>query len=309
MRNDSISRRSALASALAACSLWGFSGVAAQFIFQAYSLSPLVLVAVRMPLAGLILLVLFRPARPRTGLLIFAAFSVVGLWLVQFTYFLTIATSNAATGTLFQFVALPMIAAYEIASSKTRATLPGVAAVAVAFVGTAELAAGGPGGSLTLLVTPEALVSGLVSAASAAYYIIQSKSLIAAYGSVSVTTWGLLFGSVVAIPAGLIPIPEDFPSMAGGGTAELVGLVLFVVIFGTLTTFLLYFRGLERITPTEAGIAGAMEPITAAVVSFFVLHVVLTPFQYVGGVMIIAAVALISLRPSDGRIRSPLANA
>ena len=73
-------------------------------------------------------------------------------------------------------------------------------------------------------------------------------------------------------------------------------LVAFVVLFGTLLAFLLYFKGLERISPTEAGIAAALEPITAAVVSFFVLHVVLTPFQYLGGLLIIGAVAMIVLR-------------
>jgi drug/metabolite transporter (DMT)-like permease len=39
-----------------------------------------------------------------------------------------------------------------------------------------------------------------------------------------------------------------------------------------------------------------MEPITAAVVSFLVLHVVLTPFQYLGGLLIIGSVAIIVLR-------------
>jgi drug/metabolite transporter (DMT)-like permease len=290
------SRSWALASALAGCSLWGISAVAAQFIFDSYSFPPLALVAIRMPIAGIILYVIFRPARPKTRLGAFIAFSVVGLWVVQYTYFLTIASSNAATGTLLQFLSLPMIAAYEILVSKARASAAGVVAVAMATIGTAELVAGRSNASIALLITPIALVAGLLTAASAAYYTIASKSLLRTYGSTTVTTWGLLFGSAVAIPAGSLPLSGYSVPVAAGGSFELLVLVAFVVLFGTLLAFLLYFKGLERISPTEAGIAAALEPITAAVVSFFVLHVVLTPFQYLGGLLIIGAVAMIVLR-------------
>jgi drug/metabolite transporter (DMT)-like permease len=283
-------------SALTACSLWGVSAVAAQFIFEAYSFPPLALVAIRMPLAGVILYVVFRPARPRARLGAFLVFSVVGLWVVQYTYFLTIASSNAATATLLQFLALPMIAAFEILASKTRATAMVLAADAVATIGTAELAAGRPNGSLALLITPLALVAGLLTAGSAAYYTIASKSLLKRYGSVTVTTWGFFFGSAVALPAGYLPLSGYAIPEAPGGPLELLALVLFVVVCGTLLSFLLYFKGLEKITPTEAGISAAMEPITAAVVSFLVLHVVLTPFQYLGGLLIIGAVAIIVFR-------------
>ena len=271
--------------------------MASQFIFENYPLTPLELVAIRMPLAGILLFLIFRPIPPLTGLLSFGLFSVIGLWLVQFTYFLTIDTSDAATATLFQFLALPMIAVYEIGASRTRATFAGVAAVLLASLGTAELAAGTSNGSLALIIAPVALIAGLVSAASAAYYTIRSKNLIPAYGSVKLTTWGLLIGSTVAVPAGALSSASRVSP--GAGTVELVALVLFVVIFGTLTTFLLYFKGLERITPTEAGITSAMEPITAAVLSFFLLHVALSPFQYLGGFLIMAAVALIVLRSNS----------
>lgn len=292
------SRGSALLYAMLACSLWGFSAVAAQVIFDTYSLPPLALVAIRMPVAGALLLLFFRPRRPTARLGTFVVFSILGLWLVQYSYLLTIAASNAATGTLFQFLGLPMIAAYEVIASRTKATLATVCAVAISFAGTAELVAGSSNGSLALLVTPLALGAGLVSAATAAYYIIQSKSLIALYGSTGLTAWGLLVGSLVAVPSGLASVSRSSLTIPKGGLVELIALILFVALVGTLTTFTLYFKGLERISPTEAGIVSALEPITATIVSFFVLHVVLTPFQYLGGVLIIVGVAAIVLRPS-----------
>lgn len=292
----SSSRNWAFASSLAGCSLWGLSAVASQFVFNTYSLPPLGLVAIRMPVAGLILFAIFRSARPRARLGAFLAFSVAGLWLVQYTYLLTIASSNAATATLFQFVSLPMIAAFEILARRTRATAVGIAAVALATLGTAELAAGASNGTLALIISPLALVAGLVSAVAAAYYTIASKSLLKVYGSMRVATWGFLFGSLFALPAGYLPLSRYSVPPAAGGTGELILLLAFILVFGTITSFLLYFKGLERISPTEAGISAAMEPITAAIVSFFVLHVVLTPFQYLGGILIIGAVAIIIVR-------------
>jgi len=294
--------------ALLACAFWGVSAVATQVVFETYSFPPLGLVAIRMSLAGLILYAVFRPARPKGRLAAFVMFSVVGLWLVQLAYFLTIDSSNAATATLLQFLALPIIAAYEILSSKARVTVAGVLAVVLATVGTAELVAGRSDASVALLITPVALIAGLLTAATTAYYILASKPLLKAYGSMTVTTWGLLFGSFLAIPAGSVPLSDYSIPAASGGIPELLALVAFIVVFGTLLSFLLYFKGLEKITPTEAGITAAMEPIVAAAVSFFLLHVVLTPFQYLGGILIIGAVAIIALKdrpPPSRRTGSP----
>jgi drug/metabolite transporter (DMT)-like permease len=274
--------------------------VASQFIFQTYSFPPLALVAIRMPVAGLILYAIFRPARPKARFSAFILFSVVGLWVVQYTYLLTIASSNAATGTLFQFLSLPMIAAFEILASKARATPALVVAVAIATLGTAELVAGTSTGALALLVSPLAIAAGLISAATAAYYIIASKPLLKAYGSVTVTAWGLMVGSLVATPVGLVPLSR-YALPVGSGYGELLLLLSLVVVLGTVLSFLLYFKGLETISPTEAGIAAAMEPITAAVVSFLVLHVILTPFQYLGAALIFASVAIIIMK---GRLQA-----
>jgi drug/metabolite transporter (DMT)-like permease len=272
------------------------SAVASQFLFDAYHFPPLLLVAIRMPISGFILFLVFRPARPRTKLRSFALFSVIGLWVVQVSYFLAIAYSNAATGTLLQFLSLPMIAVYDIAASKMRVTPFGVMAVIMATVGTAELAAGRPNGSLGLLITPAALAAGLLAAGTAAYYTIASKPLLAETGSATLTSWGMMFGSLLAVPAGIPELASYSVPRTGGGLIELILLIAFVVVFGTTLTFFLYFRGLERITPTEAGISAAMEPITASVVSFLVLRVVLSPFQYLGALLIIGAVAIIVLR-------------
>jgi drug/metabolite transporter (DMT)-like permease len=72
-------------------------------------------------------------------------------------------------------------------------------------------------------------------------------------------------------------------------------LIAFVVIFGTLLAFGLTFSGVAHITSTEASIAVAVEPITATLAAFWLLHVALTIQQYIGAACILIAVVILSL--------------
>ncbi len=80
--------------------------------------------------------------------------------------------------------------------------------------------------------------------------------------------------------------------------ATVVGLVLFVIIFGTILSFGLYMAGLERLAATETGVAASVEPIVASIAAYVFLGVRLDPLQYLGGALILVAVALIASRPA-----------
>lgn len=270
--------------------------MAVQVVLDNFKVPPEAVIGIRMPVAGLILYAIFKPSRPKELLGAFLVFAFCGLWMAQITYFVSIAYSNAATGSLLSFLCLPMIAAYEYARRLARVTASGLLAVAVAMIGTTELVAGQANGSLALVISPIALAGGLGAAAASAYYIIVSKRLLKAFGTVRVTTWGFLFGSLAAFPVGAPSLYGYSVPAVDGGLPTLVALAGFVIIGGSLMSFLLYFKGLEHITPTEAGIISAIEPIIAAVASYLLLGVVLTPFQYFGGVLIVAAVAIIVLK-------------
>lgn len=91
--------------------LWGFSGIAAQELFQHYQLQPTWLAAVRVAGAG-ILLALWAGPRGRTQslrrfttdkrrLITIIVFGVVALDGVQITFFLAIAHGTAVSATSF----------------------------------------------------------------------------------------------------------------------------------------------------------------------------------------------------------------
>jgi drug/metabolite transporter (DMT)-like permease len=64
-----------------------------------------------------------------------------------------------------------------------------------------------------------------------------------------------------------------------------------MVVAGTLLAFTLFVYGLRKLTATEAGVAGSFEPIVAATAGLLILGVALSDLQYVGGGLIIVAVA------------------
>lgn len=272
----------------AAC--WGLSGTAAQTLFQFYHVSAQWLVMVRMLGAALILYGWLRPPFPRQHVRTFIFFALFGLAGVQLTYFAAIAYSNAATATCLQYVSMPMIALYDVIILRSPMTYKKLLALIIAFIGTLLLVLGGANGIFALQITIPGLLIGLLSAAAAAYYLISSKYFVARYGAWGMTTWGFLIGGgamLFVAPPWDVQIPaQPLPFLL---------LIAFIVVFGTLLAFGLTFSGVPHITATETSIAIAVEPITATLAGFLLLHVALTPQQYIGATCILAAVVLLSL--------------
>ncbi len=299
-RGPSRSRLRAFGPALVAATLWGLSGTASQALFQRYGFPAPALVTLRMLVSGAILLAVLRPRLPSVAPARFLAFSVLGLYGVQLTFFLAIAYSNATTTTLLQSLSLPMMAGYEIAVEGRRPDRRWAAAVALAVTGTVLLILGRSGG-LGLAVTPLGLAFGLLSAVTAAYYILAARPMIRSSGSWPTVTWGFLVGGAASLPLGLLSL-TGYPG-AGAALGAVVGLGGFVIVFGTLLAFGLFLTTLGPLTATEAGVAGTMEPIAAALASLAFLGVLLAPLQYLGGALVLVGVFL--LAPASRRPAAP----
>jgi drug/metabolite transporter (DMT)-like permease len=268
--------------AIVATCLWGLSGTAAQILFQKYSFPPEGLVTLRLFIASAFLFLWVRPKWPRahTGTIIM--FGLLGILPSQLFYFLAISYSNVAIATLLQLLFLPMVAIYEIAVHVYKFSFSHLAAITLAMVGTFLLVANGS--SFSLHVSALGFIFGTLCAVAAAFYTLESKKLTAIYGSWPITAWGFLIAGTASLPIGTFSlIREKF-------TLQIFALVLFVAIFGTLFAYGLYVRSLQRLTGTEASIAATGEPIMAAVASYFLLGLLLTPLQYIGGALILVAI-------------------
>lgn len=279
-----------LAYVLCAALSWGLSATAAQALFRSHGVTADWLTAVRMLGAGAILAIGLRPPFPRRDLPRMVAFAIFGFISVQYTYLFAIQATNAALATFLQYLGVPLIAVWELAASRRRPGTATLLAVVAALAGTGLLSLGGAEARGAGHVTPEGLVAGLVAGLALAFYTLFSADLVARHGAAATTTWGMLFGGVVLMAA-----VRPWRTAPSGDALEAWALVAFVVLIGTLLAFGLFVASLAHIRPTEAGVAATFEPVAAAAASYAFLGVALAPLQYVGGALILAAVALLRL--------------
>jgi len=286
--------------ALLGATLWGVSGTVSSILFRDYGMPFTTLVSLRMLLAGIIALAVIKPSFPSKLMGSFIIFAIFWLFGVHISYLATIDYSNAPTATLLQYLFFPMVLIYEGVTGKIRVGFAVLASVALALAGTFELTTGFPGHSASIILSPLALIFGIISAITAALYTIMSAPLIKNNGTASVITWAFILGGLVSLPFSAVQSYSYFIHTDVAKILPVTGLVIFVAVFGTLAAFGLYIRSMQVISATQASLAGTMEPISAAVSSALLLGVVLTGYQYMGGTLIVLAIIVVQISSVTG---------
>ncbi|WP_409273860.1 EamA family transporter [Neobacillus sp. SCS-31] len=288
-------RGKGIALVLIGATLWGISGTVAQYLFQRQGFSPAWLVDIRLLLAGSILMAIggvkdpakmtgiWKSRRDAGALLLF---SILGMLAVQYTYFAAIDHSNAAAATVLQYLAPTMIAAYLAIKGRKLPTGLEISAIILALVGTLLLVTKGNIG--TLSISGLAVFWGIASAVTLAFYTLQPRELLAKWGSITVTGWGMVIGGLFF---SFINPPWMFE-----GTISFRSLlaVLFVVIFGTLLAFYCYLESLKYISASETSLLASVEPLSAAFVSVIWLNVPFGFEEWLGTFCIISTIAILS---------------
>lgn len=290
----SVSRKGMLYVLFAAV-LWGSSGVCAQFIMERSHISSESLTMLRLLFSGLILLTLsfmhgdkiFAVFKHRQDLISLLIFTVFGALIVQLTFLVTIEKSNAATATVLQFLSPTIIVAWFALVKKKRSGKLVFAAIGTSLVGTFLLVTHGDPTSLT--ISTAALFWGIASAFSAAFYTTYPSALIARYGTLPVVGWSMLLGGIALLPF--------YASQIGSFNASGGVLLAFfyLVVVGTAITFSLYLTGAQMIGGPKASILSCAEPLSSAFLSVLLLGVSFAVPDWIGSLLIISSVLLISL--------------
>jgi drug/metabolite transporter (DMT)-like permease len=281
--------------AVFAASLWGISGACAQYVFEQKGIRIDWLVTVRLLIAGVLLLVwawwlhpsqvmaVWRPAHSAGQLL---AFGVLGMLGVQYTYFAVIEHSNAAVGTVLQYLGPTVIAVYLAAVHRRRPSHRELVAIGLAMLGTLLLVTHGEIG--VLQISPEALLWGLSSALALAFYTLQPVALLKRQDSAVVVGWGMLIG-------GLAFAGWSQPwHIAGSWDRGTYLAVLFIVVLGTLVPFYCYLLAVKTIGPQRTSLFACAEPLSAALVSVFWLDVAFGWLDVLGSLCIVLTIYVLA---------------
>lgn len=276
--------------------LWGVSGVAASSLFTFNSqVTALWLTQIRMISAGLILLIIARFVgsqplkiwRQKSSAIQVVSYGLLGMIPVQLCYFEAVKYGNAPIATIIQFLGPFIISLYFLIFKHITPTRPEAVGMIMAFFGTLLIVTHGHLNSLA--ISPVVLFWGGLSAIGVATNTLLPRPLLPKFGALSVTGWGLLVAGLSLNVFG--PLWQANVHVTGPE----IGLILFIIVFGTVFPFLMFAHALADILPTTASLLDAFEPLAATVFSVTFLNVQLTSYDLFGGAMIILAVMALSL--------------
>ncbi|MED4710107.1 DMT family transporter [Bacillus pseudomycoides] len=297
-------------------SLWGLSGTAAQQLFQQENVSTEWLVTIRLLISGIILLLFSSFGSKKSEVLgiwkqkaeanKIILFGLLGMLAVQYTYFASIQEGNAAVATLLQYLAPIFITVYLIFKWNIRPTKIDFISIVLSLIGTFFLLTNGSIDNLA--VSAPAIVWGILSGLSLAFYSLYSKELLEKWSSSVIVGWGMIIGGVGVTVLHFLSTNE-FILLSGMKYFQPNNLFLitFVVIFGTLIAFYLYLDSIRYLTPKETTLFGCTEPLAAIISSILILHVPFQSFQFLGALCIIVMVLVLSQKPDEGKPKLRLA--
>jgi drug/metabolite transporter (DMT)-like permease len=280
--------------ALLAATLWAVSGTSGQFLFSQRQISVEWLITVRQLMSGVIFLVIaafqkndllaiWRNKKDAAQLLVFGIF---GMLAVQYTYFIAIKHSNAATATILQYIAPVLIVGYLAIRERKWPKSVEYFSIFLALAGMFLLVTHGNINELSISTT--ALFWGFMAAIALALYTLQPIELLGKYSSTIVIGWGMLIGGVVFAPYAQPWKVEgiwDFYTYLN---------MVFVVVFGSLIAFYAYLEAVKTIGAQKTSLIATTEPISAAIVAIIWLQVSFEKMDWIGSSCIIIAILLLS---------------
>ena len=102
----------------------------------------------------------------------------------------------------------------------------------------------------------------LLTAFLAAVYGVLAQRMFPRYSALTVTTYAMVFGTLLLLPAALI---EGLPSAFARIDGKLAALILFLGIIGGGFAFFLWTFALTRLSPTQVAVYANLNPVAATV--------------------------------------------
>lgn len=102
---------------------------------------------------------------------------------------------------------------------------------------------------------------------------------------------GVAFSGIVAVKG------VKFPGTATGWVS-----VLAIALVSTALAIVAFFAGLKRIDPANASMISTLEPVVTVALAIMVLGETMTLHKILGGMMIFAAVLLLTRREAGSKI-------
>lgn len=274
---------------------WGISGCCGQYVFSNSNIDAKWLTTMRLVVGGIMLLAicmvkekeqLKEVLKDKTDMIRIIAYGIFGMMLCQYAYLSAIEFTNATTATVIQYSGPAMVVIVVCLIEMRLPKLVELISVILAFGGTFLLATHGD--PHTLVISPKGLFWCIMAAVTLVCYTMILGDTLKKRPTIVCNALGLIIGGIVL--SVIIRVWEFRPDWDLA-----VMLCVFVVIFvGTVLAFTFYMQGVANVGPVKASILASVEPVTAAIVSFFWLNTRLAPVDMAGFVMIMITVFILA---------------
>ncbi len=201
--------------------------------------------------------------------------------IYQLAFFAAVRDTGVAVGTIVALGSAPTLAgAFEWAVDRRVPSRAWALATSLACSGVVMLALAGGGDAA---VSPLGVGLAIVAGAAYATYTLAAKRMLSD-GHAPETVMAVAFGLGAAVLAPVLAVTGAGWLLHAGG----LGLALFLGIVPTAVAYLLFARGLKRLTAAETGTLTLAEPLTAALLGVVVLSEQLTFPAACGAALVLA---------------------
>jgi DME family drug/metabolite transporter len=214
--------------------------------------------------------------------------AVAGVAVYQLAFFAAVADTGVAVGTIVALGSAPTLTgAFEWLLERRRPEPRWIAGTALACAGVALLALAGGDASVSLPGVALAVGAG----GAYAMYTLDAKRLLSAgHAPEAVMAAAFGLGAIVLVPA-----------LAASGPgwlldADGLALALFLGAVPTALAYVLFARGLRRLTASETATLTLAEPLTAAALGTLVLAEPMTAASALGAGLVLAGMLALAVR-------------
>lgn len=234
-------------------------------------------------------------SKPTTIALLFLF--TFALYTNQLFYAEAVCATNAGTATVLQMLECVFVLAFVCLYQRRFPSLRELIGLGLAFLATLMIATQG---DLTTLSLPaDGLMWGLLSALAAAAYILIPKQsgLFETYGAIPVVGVGMVLAPLFATSVYLVQGGDGVAIAHALQILSVFDWLIFVVglvILGTIVGFVAYLYGTSVVGPVRGALLGAIEPVSATVMSALFLGTFFSGFDIAGMLIMCLMVFLMS---------------
>ncbi|WP_439381959.1 EamA family transporter [Amycolatopsis lexingtonensis] len=266
---------------------------------MAAGISPEQVAAMRIALAGLVLLVGVALVAPRklrvcrAELPVLAGYGLLGVAGVQLLYFVAAGRIPVGIAILLEFVSPVLIALWVRFVRRHRLPRSVWGGIALAMVGLSLVAQVWQG----LTLDGVGLLAGFGAALCSAGYFLLGERAVADIDPLGLVTWGMVLGAVAisfAAPSWTWPVGLLGTDVGVGAWHPPVWLLLtLLVLVATVLAYVFGISSLRHLPASVASVLGLVEPVIVTVTAWALLGEELTWLQLLGSAILLGGAYLV----------------